>query len=96
MWLWGSRMALFCFGSGAHCRCQNNCFAYDLALVVGARNGDYTNDQCKQGLHEIDSWIRNHKLTLAPDKAEATVVRGERAKDHVCFGMGRVKIKPKK
>lgn len=71
-------------------------FADDLALVVGARNEDVLMNNANKCLSVIGAWMEKHKLNLAPEKTEAVLVRGGRARDHVSFILEGARIQPKK
>lgn len=71
-------------------------FADDLALIVGARDEDALMANVNKCLKQISAWMAAHKLTLAPEKSEAVLVRGGRIREHVSFDLDGVRITPKK
>ena len=71
-------------------------FADDLALLVGARDEYTLVESANESLAKISSWMREHKLTLAPEKTEAIIVRGRRDRSRISFQLEEVEIRPAK
>lgn len=71
-------------------------FADDLALIVGGRDEETLTRNGNKCLEEINMWMKEHELTLAPAKTEAVIVKGGRRREHVTFNLDRVTIIPKR
>lgn len=71
-------------------------FADDLALVVGADNEHSLMRNTNLCLGLISTWMRDHRLQLAPDKTEVLLMKGKRRRDHIAFSLDGVILKPAK
>lgn len=70
-------------------------FADDLAIVTTADSVEDLRYNTDVNLKRINVWMETHKLQLAPEKTEAVILRGKRARQNVSFNLGGVKITPK-
>lgn len=71
-------------------------YADDLALIVGAPDENSLVANTNTCLDKISTWMRSHKLTLAPDKTEAVLIRGMQKRQQITLRLEGVNIRPAK
>lgn len=69
-------------------------FADDLAILVSADDRDALERRTNEALREVDTWLITHKLSLAPEKTEAILLKGHRNKQEIKFKVQNEEIRP--
>lgn len=76
--------------------CQTIAFADDLGLLVTSKTDTQLTRATNQALDTINEWMDTNKLSLAPTKTEAVILKGPRKRTGVAISLAGVQIVPSK
>ena len=68
-------------------------YADDLALLVPATTTDEVRARAEEAVDQVQRWMQQHGLELAPAKTEAVLISSKKTPPQVTFRVGDVEIK---
>lgn len=71
-------------------------YADDLAIVINARSKEELKWKGDEALQQINSWMQNNELELAPHKSEVIILKGQRNREDVFFKCGEAQLHHKR
>ncbi|KAJ8910522.1 hypothetical protein NQ315_012819 [Exocentrus adspersus] len=70
-------------------------YADDLALVVTAKDKSQLKWKADEALIQVNRWMEENELELAPHKTEAVILRGRKEREIISFRCNGLDIQPK-
>lgn len=70
------------------------CYADDLAVSITANNPEELIFLANETLKDIDRWMKENKLKVAPEKTEAIILNNRRKVENISFKLGGARVKP--